>query len=53
MIIPNWNTTCTRAIKLRNLAAKLLPTSFLDSFNNQNHLHAIPLLYFPEVGNLV
>ncbi|KAA1075945.1 hypothetical protein PGT21_030571 [Puccinia graminis f. sp. tritici] len=53
MIVPKWSTTCTLAVKLRNLAAKSLPSSFLESFNHKKHSDHIPPLHFPEIGNLV
>ncbi|KAH9443394.1 hypothetical protein Pst134EA_031296 [Puccinia striiformis f. sp. tritici] len=51
MVIPGWSSTCAPAIKLRNLAMKLLPASFLDSCVNQKE--SIPPLQFPPVDNLL
>ncbi|EFP79918.2 uncharacterized protein PGTG_05143 [Puccinia graminis f. sp. tritici CRL 75-36-700-3] len=53
MVTAWWNATCAPAMKIRNLALKILPASLLDSFINQKNVDPIPPLRFPEVDDLV
>ncbi|KAH9460459.1 hypothetical protein Pst134EB_008631 [Puccinia striiformis f. sp. tritici] len=52
-MVPWWSSTCAQAIKLRSLAERILPTSFLDSYRNQQPTNIVPPLHFPEVNHLL